>query len=717
MEQLQGIIKDITFRNEENGYTVLRLLPAPSDQPVICVGTMPAVEPGESLTVKGEWQLHPRFGRQFSVASYVTVRPVTPEGIAALLGSGLIANIGSVRAQKIIDVFGAATLDILDKEPRRLLEVRGIGEKTLEKILAAWRRRKHIGDLMLFLQECAITVNMASKIYKVYGENAKQTISQNPYCLIDDIWGVGFKKADAIAQKLGFGHDSFKRIRAGLTFVMQEAAADGHCYLPQTALVAAAASILEVKEEMALFSLDHILTDGALVRDEDRIYLPHLYAAEISVASALAQRAKRQNGAVANYNKAFVDSWLDSYARKTGWKGDEKQIEAVHACLKHGVCVLTGGPGTGKTTTLQVIVSFLREHFVPVALAAPTGRAAQRMGSIAGLSASTIHRLLEFRPGANGYRFERNQNHPLDAAMLIVDEVSMIDIMLMRCLLSALRDSTAVLFVGDANQLPSIGPGAVLSDMIGSKAIPHVELTTIFRQAAQSRIVVAAHDIIHGRVPSLSNEKQGNLFFIQEDDPERCSSTIVELVSRRLPARFGFDPRIDIQVITPIHNGVLGTRSLNIALKQALNPGSEALKRGDVSFGCGDRVMQIRNDYDRGVFNGDIGYVRAIEDETDVVVEFDSQRAVYEPKDLDELVHAYCISIHKSQGCEFKAVVIPVVTQHYIMLQRNLLYTAITRARELCVCVGTQRALAVAVQNTETVTRYSRLGERIGKEL
>jgi exodeoxyribonuclease V alpha subunit len=716
MPTIQGTVKDITFRNEENGFTVLRLSADGAAAPFLCVGTMPSVEPGESLSVTGEWQNHPRFGRQFSVASYEIVKPVTLEGIAALLGSGLIANIGSVRAQKIIDVFGAETLDILESNPARLLEVRGIGRKMLEKITAAWRRRRHILDLMLFLRECAVTVNMASKIYKAYGEQAKQTISQNPYCLIDDIWGVGFVKADAIAQRLGFGHDSYRRVRAGLTHVMQEAAGQGHTYLPRTALVAGAVTILEVKEEIALFTLDHIVKEGVLVCDEDRIYLPHLYAAETGVAAMLAQRAKGTNGAIAQYDNKFVDAWLDSYAKRTGWQGDEKQIAAVHACLKHGACVLTGGPGTGKTTTLQVIVSFLREHFISVALAAPTGRAAQRMGSIAGIPASTIHRLLEFRPGPAGYRFERNQTRPVDAAMVILDEVSMIDIMLMRSLLSALRDSTAILFVGDSNQLPSIGPGCVLSDMIASRAVPHVELTTIFRQAAESRIVTAAHDIIRGRAPVLSNEKEANLFFVNEDDPDRCCATIVDLVGRRLPATFGFDPRKDIQVLSPIHNGVLGTKNLNAVLKASLNPAGGLPGTADAPvFGAGDRVMQIRNDYDRGVFNGDIGYIADIVDETDIVVEYDGEKVVYEPKDLDELVHAYCISIHKSQGCEFRAVVIPVVTQHYIMLQRNLLYTAITRARELCVCIGTQRALAIAVQNNETLERFSRLKERIGK--
>jgi exodeoxyribonuclease V alpha subunit len=713
METIQGIVTDITFRNEENGFTVLKLAQSESAPAVLCVGAMPAVEPGETLKATGEFRLHARFGKQFAVSAFETVRPLTLAGIAALLGSGLIENIGEVRARKIIDVFGLKTLDILDNEPARLLEVRGIGKKTLQKIMDAWQRRRHIRELMVFLQECAITVNMASKIYGAYGDSAQEKISQNPYCLIDDVWGVGFKKADAIAQKLGFAHDSFKRIRAGLTFVMSEAAANGHVYLPSTGLVSGAAAILEVPEDKTLFSLDHMVKEGVLVADESRIYLPHLYGAECAVAALLSSLAGERRGPLAKYDGKYVSSWLESYSAKNRWHADPKQVQAVAATLLHGASLLTGGPGTGKTTTLQVIVSFLREHNIRVALAAPTGRAAQRMGSIAGLRASTIHRMLEYRPGGQGYRFVRDASNPVEADMIIVDETSMIDIMLMRSLLAAVRPGTSVLFVGDENQLPSIGPGTVLADMIASAALPHVRLTTVFRQAAQSGIVIAAHEIMAGRVPALRNEKEGNIFFVNEEDPDRCCAALVDLVVKRLPARYGFDPAAGIQVVSPIHNGVLGTRNLNALLKAALNPGKRFVRRGDTEFSAGDKVMQVKNDYDRGVFNGDIGFVADIVDESDLVVEFDGQRVRYEPRHLDELVHAYCISIHKSQGCEFPAVVIPLTTQHFVMLQRNLIYTAITRARKLCVLVGMPRALAIAVKNNATVERYSRLRERI----
>jgi len=715
MQTISGIIKDITFRNEESGFTVLRLCLLNSKQLMLCVGVMPSVEPGETVSANGEYALHPKYGAQFSVESYEIIKPLTLEGIGALLGSGLIANIGGVRAKAIIETFGLKTLDIIDCEPARLLEVRGIGQKMLASIVSAWNKRKHILDLMVFLRECAITVGMASKIYKAYGAHAQEKISQNPYCLIDDVWGVGFKKADAIAQKLGFSHDSYKRIRAGLSHVLSEASANGHTYLPQTELLANAAQILDVSQDSVLFTLDNVVTENVLIRDSDRIYLPVLHAAETWVAADIASRVGQGNTAIAKYDKTFVDRWVDAYSIRSGWHGDTLQIEALHGALSQGIFVLTGGPGTGKTTTLQVIVSFLREHSIPVVLCAPTGRAAQRMGSIAGLKASTLHRLLEFRPGGGmmGQRFNRDAKNPLDASVIIVDEVSMMDIKLMRSFLTAVRKSTSLLFVGDSNQLPSIGPGSVLADMIASFVVPHTHLCTVFRQAAQSRIVTAAHDIISGAVPVITNDKQSNLFFVNEEDPAHCAATIVDLVTKRLPFVYNLNAASDIQVLSPIHKGIVGTQNLNLLLKQALNPSSDGVRRGDVLFSAGDKVMQIQNDYDRGVFNGDIGCVKSVVDENGLIIEFDGEDVAYEQKDLDEIVHAYCISIHKSQGCEFRAVVIVAMTQHYIMLQRNLLYTAITRAKDLGVIIGSKRALSIAVANNETKNRYSRLKERI----
>jgi len=710
---IQGVLLDITFRNEDNGFTVARFKIEGTDAPATCVGVLTAVEAGQTLKLSGEWQNHKRFGPQFAIEGYEIVRPTTIEGIEMLLGSGLITNIGNARAKRIIEAFGAQTLDVLDNEPDRLTEVAGIGKKILEKIKAAWQREKSVRGLMLFLQQCSVSVNLAHKIFKAYGPSAQQHISRNPYCLADDIWGVGFTKADAIAQKLGFSHDSFKRIRAGLTHLMREASADGHTFMPQARLSKAAADLLEVKEELVLFSLDHCIEEGRLALEDDRIFLPSLLEAETTVARLLAERSHSPNALIARCPAQKIDAWLASYCSRAAWNADPKQIEAVKAVLMHGAVVLTGGPGTGKTTTLQVIVSFFREHNLGVTLAAPTGRAAQRMGSVSGLKASTLHRLLEFRPSAGGFQFGRNADNPLSLGLLIVDEVSMIDILLMRNLLCALRPDAPLLLVGDSNQLPSVGPGNVLADIIAGGSIPHIELSTIFRQAAKSRIVTSAHEIIRGVRPTYSNGKEENCFFVAEDDPEHCLTTIVELVAKRLPQRFGFNPAADIQVLSPMHRGTLGTHNINRALQAALNPREKKVVRGETAFGLGDRVMQLRNNYDFGVFNGDVGYIKDIIDDSELVVDFDGQRVAYEQKDLDELVLAYCISIHKSQGCEFKAIVVLMTTQHYILLQRNLLYTAVTRARELCVLVGSAKAVSMAVANNEAFHRYSRLSERI----
>ena len=717
METLQGIITDITFRNEDNGFSVVRFKPDGQIMPCVCVGVLTAVDRGQTLRVTGQWERHKRFGRQFSVKTYEIVRPATLEGIKSLLGSGLIANIGSVRAGKIVEVFGLSTLDIIDNSPRRLLEVEGIGEKTFAKIHEAWQRQKHIRDLMLFLQECAVSVNLASKIYKAYGQNAREHITQNPYCLIDDVWGVGFLKADAIAQKLGFTHDSFKRIRAGLTHLLHEASSNGHTYLPKDELVGAAAQLLGVKEEQVLFTLDHCVKEAAFVDENGSVFLPLLFDAETTVARLLAQRASSPNTVVARYDRGLMDAWLGDYCKRSGWDADPKQMDTARLLCRHSIVLLTGGPGTGKTTTLQMIVSFFRERHIGVALAAPTGRAAQRMGGVSGLKASTIHRLLEFRPGKGPFNFARTAHNPIDASVVIIDEVSMMDVLLMRSLLCAIRPDAVVLFVGDNNQLPSIGPGNVLADMIESRRIPHIQLTTIFRQAAQSQIVVVAHEIIHGALPRFANEKDGNCFFIKEEDPDRCLSIVVDLVKTRLPRRYGLNPVFDIQILSPMHRGPLGTQNINREIQTVLNPGEKKVVRGDMSFGVGDRVMQIRNNYDLGVFNGDIGSIVDCFDDNELVVDFDGQKVHYDYKNLDELVHAYCISIHKSQGCEFKAVIIIMMTQHYILLQRNLIYTAITRARDLCILVGMPKAISIAVHNNEAFHRYSRLSGRITEYL
>ncbi len=708
---LEGTISGITFQNDDNGYTVLLLQASDEIKPVTCVGTMPSVSQGESVKLQGTWSEHQKFGRQFTVEHYEIVRPTTIAGITRLLGSGLIAGIGPVRAEIIVQRFGLATLDILDNTPDRLREVNGIGLKTLGKIKEAWQRQRNIRDLTLFLQEIGVSVGLAARIYKVYGAAAKEKISGDPYALLDDVRGIGFIKADRIAQKMGFKHDSYKRIRAGIVYTLADAAdSDGHCFLPAETLTARAAELLGVSKELVIFALDHTAGAGILINENSRIYLPSYYHAEKKVAEFLLKIIARVTSSEADRpSQGSIKQWLADYRRKTGWQGDPKQIEAVIAAVGQPVFLLTGGPGTGKTTILQVIVSYFRSTGRHMALAAPTGRAAQRMGSLAGLSAQTIHRLLECKGGI----FFRNESNPIAAEVLIVDEMSMIDLLLMRHLLAAVKPTTSLIFVGDDNQLPSVGAGNVLADLIASGRIPHVRLTTIFRQAASSKIVTAAHAIMKGTVPVFDNRKTDNCFFIVQNNPATCVETIVNLVARRLPQRYGLDPIADIQVLSPMHKGPLGTQNLTTVLQRELIGTADAISRGALNIFLGDKVLQVRNDYDKSVFNGDIGIVTAVDEETGVSVNFDGAIVHYDVKELDELVPAYCMSIHKSQGCEFKAVVIPLVTQHYILLQRNLVYTAITRARQLCILVGTLKALSIAVSNNQAVQRYSSLVERL----
>ncbi len=716
MAQITGIITKITFQNEENGFTVLRLKEEGTGICHVCVGTMPTVDTGESIRARGEWTNNRRYGRQFSVQAYELTRPTTVEGIYMLLSSGLITDIGPTRAQKIIDTFGTETLDILDNNPRRLIDVPGIGRKRQQKITEAWQRQHHIKDLMLFLQNYNITVNFGYKIYKAYGEKAREIISANPYQLIDDIWGVGFKKADAIAQQLGFKKDSYRRIKAGIIFTLQDAGTEGHVYMPRNELIDKTVPLLDIPEEHVTYSLDHMVQENIIVSDRDRIYLPHYFHTEKSVARMLAARITAPALSSPLFREAKKSGWLSRYSKKNNWHADPLQIKAFEATLQNSLLLLTGGPGTGKTSTLHVIVTFYLEHHLSVTLAAPTGRAAQRMGNIAGLKAHTIHRLLEFNPRKKDLPFARNRDNPITTDILVVDEVSMIDIFLMYHLLQALTPKIKVIFVGDSNQLPSVGPGNVLADMIASRRIPHIVLTTIFRQAAQSRIVTAAHEIINGTVPAFLNKKHDNCFFINKEEPQECLDTIIDLTTRRLPMRYGIDPMKDIQVLSPMHRGLLGTQSLNRLLQEKLNNSIHGITRGETTFCSGDKVMQIRNNYENGVFNGDIGYISSLVEAVGLVVDFGDKTVSYQIKDLDEIEHAYCISIHKSQGCEFNTVIIPLVTQHYVMLQRNLIYTALTRARNFCIFVGMQRALFIGVTNNQALHRYSRLAERLAGE-
>jgi exodeoxyribonuclease V alpha subunit len=509
---------------------------------------------------------------------------------------------------------------------------------------------------------------------------------------------------------MGFSHDSYKRIRAGLVFIMQEATGNGHAYLAYDEIVEKASEILDVGKEPTTFSLDHAIEAKLFIKEENCIYLPPYFYAEKYLATEFKKRVQYKPD---HYDKGIVDQWLKMYQQQKSWIADPLQIEAVKCAIMNSIFLLTGGPGTGKTTILQIIVSFFKECNKKVLLAAPTGRAAQRMGNVANIPAQTIHRLLEIKPSENGFIFTKNENNQLDADVIIIDEVSMMDLLLMRNLLLSIKNQTILILVGDNNQLPSVGAGNVLADLIFSDTIPHVNLTTIFRQAAQSRIVTAAHEIIRGIVPDFANSMEDDCFFITKDDPQICQDTIIDLVANRLPKKYNYEPIYDIQVLSPMHNGLLGTELLNINLQKKLNENPIKIVKGNISFFLGDKVMQIRNNYDQGVFNGDIGKVIDIIKDEYLVVNYDFKRVQYEYKELDEIQPAYCISIHKSQGCEFKAVVIPVTTQHYIMLQRNLIYTALTRAKKMCIMVGSKKALSIAVKNNEALQRNSRLADLI----
>lgn len=711
--KLRGIVSRITFQKEDTGFTVLRLQDEKDSTVHTCVGVMPTIEAGESVEVRGEWERSARYGLQFNVQGYEFIRPTTIEGIKNFLGAGIFPNIGPVRAQNIVDTFGIETLEVLDSAPQRLIEVAGIGEKRVQAIVQSWQKQHYIKELMLFIQQFGVTVAFVYKIYKAYGERAKEIICADPYALINDIPGIGFKKADSIAHHLGFKTDSYRRIRAGIQYCLHDAAGEGHVYFPRKELIEKTAALLQVTEERVIYSLDHILNEKILIEEEQRVYLPSYFHAETAVAAMIGKRIQYQQRFTSSFSESMVNTWLTTYISSKKWQADPKQILAVKAAIDNKIVLITGGPGTGKTTTLQVIVSFFQNHNYHITLTAPTGRAAQRMGSIAGISAQTIHRLLEYTPRSEGKPFGRHEQNPIPTDVLICDEVSMIDLLLLKSLIAAVKNDTTIVLVGDNNQLPSVGAGNVLSDLIDSCLIPHIVLTTIFRQSQSSRIVTAAHQIINGQVPKLLNAHTDNCFFMQRNDPQECLDTLIDLVYTRLPKRYNLDPTNDIQVLSPMHKGILGTQRINAELQKRLNNSETSLCYGERTLRVGDKVMQIKNNYDSGIFNGDTGIVVRITEQRGVLVDFNNTVVPYEYSDLDQLVQAYCISIHKSQGSEFEAVVIPVVTQHYVMLQRNLIYTALTRAKKLCIFVGTKRAFAIAVTNDKALNRYTALTQRL----
>ena len=709
MARLEGVVERITYQSEASGYTVAKLLPeGRGRETVTIVGEAIRLSPGESVALEGDWKTHPQYGRQFKIASYQTRHPATVEGIRKYLGSGMIRGIGPVIAGKIVDHFKTETLEIIDKAPKRLAEVPGLGPKRVDGLLKAWKEQREIRQVMLFLQSHDVGTGYAVKIWKQYGQETVSVIQENPYRLARDIWGFGFQTADRIAGKLGVEKDSEARILSGIRHVLNTAADEGgHVYLPKEELVTVCSETLQLAVEQISPCLEALQQTEEVVVEEDRVYTPALYYAEQGAATRLHQLSRIQK-----IETGDVDREIRGIEEADNIRFAQLQRVALRMVLCRSLLVITGGPGTGKTTTVAGIIQLFEARGKHIALAAPTGRAARRMFEATGRAAKTIHRLLQFSP--RKMRFEKDFDHPLELDALIVDEISMVDIFLMHSLLQAVPLSATLVLVGDVDQLPSVGPGNVLKDAIASGMVETVGLNEIFRQAETSRIVRNAHAINVGAFPEIRNSRGSDFFFIEEEAPGQVAETICGLCERRLPGTYGIDPMDDIQVLSPMHRGETGTENLNRALQQTLNPGGEELQRGATRIRVGDKVMQIRNNYDKDVFNGDIGRIQSIDLSGEVVsVSFFDRVERYDFSELDEIELAYAITVHKSQGSEYRTVILPLTTQHYVMLQRNLLYTAITRAKDLVVIVGTKRALGIALRNNVVNERYTSLAGRV----
>ena len=716
---LDGTVERFVFRNDESSFTVARFA-TPAHQVVTVVGELVGVNEGLPLRLRGQWIDDKKFGRQFRVATYQLRSPETLVGIERFLASGIIPGIGPELARRLTAHFKMDTLEVIDRQPQRLVEVAGIGAGRAAKLSAAFAAQREVQDVMVFLRGHGVSAAFAGRIVKKYGKDAINVVRANPYRLAHEIWGIGFRTADAIAEKLGIARDAPERLEAGLLHALEISAEDGHMHVPDDELVAAAAELLSVAADRLLPRLGALEQHRLVVREVlgDRgpcTMMPWAYDAEVSSANLLSALVKTP----ARGLSLDVHAAIHAFEAVTMVTLADQQRRAVEAALVDKCTVITGGPGVGKTTIVKAIVHLAKLVHRRVALAAPTGRAAKRLGEATVMEAVTIHRLLEFQPHAGG--FQRGPGNPLEADLIVIDESSMVDAQLFASLLAAVPPGAQLILVGDIDQLPSVGAGSVLADVIASEAATVIRLTEIFRQAQASKIVVSAHAINHGEVPMLDTPSGTDIaatdfYFIARDDPEAARATIVELVAERIPARFGFDPVTEVQVLAPMHRGELGTTSLNRALQDRLNPKAEGaeLTRGERTFRRGDKVMQLRNDYDKSVFNGDIGVITAIHSDEGVLgVEFDGRLASYERAELDQLTHAYAVSIHKSQGSEYAAVVIPLVTQHYMMLQRSLLYTAVTRGKKLVVIVGSKRAVALAVKNADAKRRYTWLAERV----
>lgn len=716
MEQVTGYIERITFQSDESGFSVLQLKCEGFRDLVTIVGTFPGVAAGETLQCKGDWLNHPSHGRQFQVKEHRVSAPSDLVGIKKYLGSGLIKGIGPAYAARIVEAFGLGTLQVIDQSPERLKEVKGLGQKRAEQIIACWADQRTIRDVMVFLQGHGVSPTYAQKIFKMYREKSIELVKENPYRLSRDIFGIGFKIADSIATKLGILPEASIRIEAGIEFVLLNLSDEGHLCYPRSELVPIACEILQTKSELveagliSLIQQDRIVefklpVEGAMT---PFIWFKPYFNAEVGIAKEL-ERIRTGPSLLRSIDiqKALV--WVQ---QKLGLQLAENQSNAVAASFVGKLHIITGGPGTGKSTITKAILAIGDQITSKILLAAPTGRAAKRMTEICGKKASTIHALLEVDFKGGG--FKRNRSNPLECDLLIVDESSMIDTMLMFSLLKAIPSTCRVIFVGDIHQLPSVGPGNVLQDMIASMQIPVTTLNQIFRQAEGSRIITNAHRINQGQFPDLRFEANSDFYFVEAEEPEDVLRQIITLVAERIPRKYGFHALDEIQVLAPMKRGVIGTENLNQILQEQLNPQQESLFRAGRKFHQGDKVMQIRNNYQKEVFNGDVGRIVAIDlEEQEMIVQFDDREVHYEFSELDELVLAYAISVHKYQGSECPCIVMPVHTTHFKLLHRNLLYTGVTRGRKLVVLIGTKRALMIAIKNDEVKQRHTGLKQAI----
>ncbi|MEI8183486.1 MAG: ATP-dependent RecD-like DNA helicase [Desulfomonile sp.] len=708
LQTVEGVLDRLVFSGDTSDFMVARLVIRGRREPVTIVGSLPSAHPGETLVLKGEWEFDKKFGEQFRFQEAKAIAPSTIRGIEKYLSSSLIKGIGPEMARRITTVFGEKTLDVIEHTPEALLKVAGIGRVRSENISQAFADQKSIRDVMLFLQTHGISTAYAFRIFKKYGNRAVEAVSHNPYCLATDVRGIGFRSADKVAGSLGIDMRSPLRARAGILHVLDTLQSDGHVYCPSSSLLEKARELLGIDRRTLETSLDDLAKSGEITIEDDRVYRSIMAAVENSVAMRMRNLISSPRFLPPIKLDAAI-GWIES---RTGMTLSAAQRDAICEAIHQKVLIITGGPGTGKTTLLKALIMILEAKGLRVLLGAPTGRAAKRLSEATGREAATIHRLLEYSPGAGG--FQRNAARQLEAEFVIVDEVSMVDISLMHHLLSAIHLQSTLILVGDADQLPSVGPGNVLGDLIESGKIPAVRLQTVFRQAFDSLIVTNAHLVNEGKMP-INESPQPQLsdfYLIEKNDPEGCLRLIKDMVGQRIPERFGFDPHQDVQVLSPMHKGLIGTENLNRELRQILNPAGLPT-RGD-RFRVGDRVMQTRNNYDKEVFNGDVGRIISYDPEWDeAVVEFDARPVTYHVSEMDEITLAYAVTIHKAQGSEYRAVIIPLSTQHFVLLRRNLLYTAMTRAKELVIIVGSRRALQIAVENSIVEPRFTYLGPKL----